>query len=92
MYSREIDGQILILASVGFTYEGLFVLYDYETESLWYHIGDGLACVSEGPYQDRVLPELPSSLMQWQDWVAQHPDSKYLNAARSQKFKPPSRP
>ena len=36
MYSREIDGQILTLDPSGWTYHRTFVLYDYETETLWY--------------------------------------------------------
>ena len=36
MYSREIDGKVLTLAFSGWTYNNLFILYDYETESMWY--------------------------------------------------------
>ena len=38
MYSREIDGEILTLSAGGWTYGRTFVLFDYETESLWYHL------------------------------------------------------
>ena len=59
MYSREIDGEILTLSASGWTYNNTFVLFDYETESLWYHLEgtDGLTSIS-GVYADRFLPEL----------------------------------
>ncbi len=44
VYSREIDGEILTLSASGWTYGRIFVLYDYETESMWFHLqgDDGL--------------------------------------------------
>ena len=79
MYSREIDGKVLTLAASGWTYNFTFVLYDKETESLWYHLRDttGLTCVS-GFYKDRTLPEFPSTKTRWFTWKASHPFSKYL--------------
>ena len=61
MYSREIDGQVLTLSSSGWTYRNTFVLFDYETETMWYHLpGDtGLTGIS-GVYRDRKLEELES--------------------------------
>ncbi len=79
MYSREIDGQVLTLSASGWTYQRTFVLYDYETESIWYHLEgtDGLTCIS-GRYADEKLEEFPSVKIRWHDWKAQHPESKFL--------------
>ena len=79
MYSREIDGEILTLSASGWTYRRTFVLFDYETESLWYHrVGDNaLSCIS-GHYADRRLLELESTLTRWRHWKAEHPESKFL--------------
>ena len=79
MYSREIDGEILTLSASGWTYDNTFVLFDYETESMWYHLpdDDGLTCIS-GTYADRKLPELTSVLTRWNRWKADFPDSKFL--------------
>lgn len=79
MYSREIDGQILTLSASGWTYDWTFVLYDYETESLWYHLEgeDGLTCIS-GHYADRKLPEFPSTKIRWSDWKAANPDTRFM--------------
>ncbi len=80
MYSREIDGQILTLSASGWTSRFTFVLYDYETESLWYHLPgtDGLTCIA-GVYADRKLPELSSVFTRWNIWKADFPDSKIFS-------------
>ena len=79
MYSRVIDDQILTLSASGWTYNNTFVLYDYETESLWYHLSgqDGLTCIS-GEFADRKLNELNSSTMRWNNWKELYPISKFL--------------
>jgi hypothetical protein len=55
------------------------VLYDYETESLWFNITGrpGLTCVS-GTYADSTLTAIPASVESWAAWVNKHPDSKYM--------------
>jgi hypothetical protein len=79
LYSREIDDQILTLSASGWTYNDTFVLYDYETESLWYHLSgqDGLTCIS-GVYADRKLPEFNSTRARWNIWRSENPDTKFL--------------
>ncbi|MBT4099665.1 MAG: DUF3179 domain-containing protein [Gemmatimonadetes bacterium] len=79
MYSREIDGETLTLSASGWTYKSTFVLFDYETESLWYHLEgtDGLTGIS-GVYADRFLPEFESTTTRWNRWVSEHPDSGIL--------------
>ena len=78
MYSREIDGKVLTLSASGWTYDFTFVLFDYETESLWYHMPgtDGLTCIN-GEYADRKLPEFPSTKTRWNQWKAENPTTKY---------------
>lgn len=79
MYSREIDDQIITLISSGWTYQDTFVLYDRETESLWYHLeGDaGLTCIN-GEFADTKLPEFQSTVTRWEIWKRRYPDSKFL--------------
>lgn len=79
MYSREIDGEILTLSASGWTYRNTFVMFDFESESLWYHLEgtDGLTCIS-GRWADRVLEEFPATVTRWRDWKAAHPNSKFL--------------
>jgi hypothetical protein len=80
VYSREIDGEILTLSASGWTYRNTFVLFDYETESMWYHLSgtDGLTCIS-GTYADRKLEEFSSTLTRWNTWREAHPETKYLD-------------
>ena len=80
MYSREIDDEILTLSASGWTYRNTFVLFDYETESMWYHLSgtDGLTSIS-GVYADSVLEEFPSTLTRWFSWHDLNPTSKYLD-------------
>ena len=79
MYSRELDGQILTLSASGWTYRNTFVLFDYETESLWYHLEgtDGLTGIG-GEYADRRLEEFPSTLTRWNEWKKAHPETGIL--------------
>jgi hypothetical protein len=80
VYSREIDGQILTLSASGWTYDYTFVLYDYETESIWYHLKgqDGLTCIS-GHYADRKLEEFETTRTRWNTWKKQNPNTKSLD-------------
>lgn len=80
VYSREIDGQILQFSASGWTYRSTFVLYDYETESLWYHLEgeDSLTCIN-GEYADRKVPELTAGFLRWNNWRELHPQTKILD-------------
>ena len=79
MYSREIDDRILTLAASGWTYRRTFVLYDHQTESLWYHLQgkDGLTCIS-GAFADRKLDEFTSWFVRWISWKADQPTTKFM--------------
>jgi hypothetical protein len=78
--SREIDDRVLTLSASGWTYFNRFVLYDYETESLWFCLGDDsceLTCVG-GEFADRKLEKLTWVITTWQEWKSVHPDSRYM--------------
>jgi hypothetical protein len=79
VYSREINGQILTISASGWTYDRLFVLYDYETESIWYQLPgtSELTCVA-GPYEGQILPELVSAFEPWNRWREVFPQTKIL--------------
>ena len=84
MYSREIDGQTLTLAPSGWTYKRTFVLYDKETQTLWYPLPgtSGLTGIS-GPLADRFLPELKYTQTNWDQWHRENPDTKHMKYERS---------
>ena len=79
VYSRVIDDETLTLAASGWTYANTFVLYDHQTESMWYHLSgtDGLTCIA-GPFADRHLAEFPSFFIRWNAWKAQRPNTLFL--------------
>ncbi|RMG42134.1 MAG: DUF3179 domain-containing protein [Methanobacteriota archaeon] len=83
VYSRKVDGAILTLSATGWLYDNTFVLYDLETESLWYHLEgeQALTCI-QGFYADKKLPELPSYFIRWPRWIENHPNSKFLKKVR----------
>jgi len=78
VYSRELDGEVLTFGASGWTYEETFVLFDHQTESMWYHLRNtgGMTCIA-GHYQDRFLAELASQKRRWPSWFADHPHTKY---------------
>jgi hypothetical protein len=79
VYSRVIGDTVLTLSASGWTYDNTFVLYDYETESMWYHLPgqDGLTCIS-GFFADRHLKEFNSAFTRWNNWKQKFKDSKFL--------------
>ncbi|NIO16213.1 MAG: DUF3179 domain-containing protein [Deltaproteobacteria bacterium] len=77
MYSREIDGRVLTLVPSGWTYRSTFVLYDRETETLWYPYKKGLMGI-QGKYFKRWLPEVTSRDTTWGRWYEEHPESRVL--------------
>jgi hypothetical protein len=67
------------MSASGWTYFTRFVLYDYETESLWFQLDGtmGLTCVS-GQYADKRLEEVFWTKTQWNEWKAQNPNTKFM--------------
>jgi hypothetical protein len=75
-----VDGRTLTLAASGWLYSLTFVLFDYETESIWFPRARStgyLTCVS-GAFADSTLKEYPSTRIPWNEWKILHPDSKYM--------------
>jgi len=80
VYSLEIDGNILNLSTSGWTYKSTFVLFDYETESIWYHLQgtDGLTCIS-GFYKDIFLKSYPALKTRWNKWKELYPQTVIMD-------------
>ncbi len=77
MYSRKLNGKTLTIAPSGWTYKNTFVLYDKETESLWYPYKKGLMGI-QGIFFKQWLPKLESEDTQWEKWRRKNPDSKII--------------
>jgi hypothetical protein len=77
VYSRVIDGKTITILPSGWTYDNTFVLYDKETETLWYPERKGLKGI-QGTYINRLLPKISSDDTNWGKWYKKHPESRIL--------------
>lgn len=84
MYGRTLeDGTVLTLAASGWTWNGIFVLQDYETGSLWFPglsfawTTPWLVCVA-GPLQGERLSAVEFQRTIWWRWYEDHPATRLL--------------
>ncbi len=82
MYGRTLDGQTLTLAASGWTWHSTFVLWDHETDSLWFGGSgdegwDDLVCIG-GPLQGSRLERVDYHRTYWRHWHQVHPESKIM--------------
>jgi hypothetical protein len=89
VYSREIDDSILTMSASGWTYDFTFILYDYNTESMWLPVNIGQAagegtcgCVLwgiAGHFAGRLMPAIPTSEnTTWSLWYNSNPTTKLM--------------
>ena len=79
MYGREIDGEITTFGTTGYTYENTFVLYDRQSESIWYPYQQGELNAVSGAHAGRALPFLARpEQMPLVSWRKRHPESLVL--------------
>ena len=82
MSSRRLDDTVLTLAASGWTFGDTFVLYDHQTESMWFPLPDSLGVYHftgiAGEHAGRVLGALAGNKTSWRNWAAGHPDSKLM--------------
>jgi hypothetical protein len=77
--TRRLDADTLTLSASGWVYEDESVLFDYETESMWYRLGDDgtLTCIAGAHFQ-AVLPAVPATLTPWSAWRSAHPATRLM--------------
>ena len=77
--SRVLDLDTLTLSASGWVYGSESVLFDYETESMWYRLGggDALTCIA-GAHFEAVLPAVVSAVSPWSTWRAAHPATTFM--------------
>ncbi len=83
MNSRKVGNQVLTLSASGWTYDFTFVLYDYETQSMWCPQGSGSGIEDHflsiaGVYAGERLEPVPFDLLSWERWVELHPNTMVL--------------
>lgn len=79
VYERTVDNEPLTLAFSGWGYEDAFILYDLQSESLWYSFAadSHLTCIG-GRHADRKLSQLPSVYTSWGEWTDIYSESLFL--------------
>ncbi len=76
VYSREVAGQELTFGVSGKLIMNGLVMFDHQTDTLWSQIlGEGV----EGAMTGGRLTPIPSQMMTWSAWKAQHPDTLVLS-------------
>lgn len=75
VFDATVDGQVLDFGTTGKLRFSDLVMYDRQTESWWQQFsGRGLV----GEYTGRALEIVPSRLMSWGEFKAEHPDGTVL--------------
>ena len=75
VYSRDLDGEVLLFGNTSALYESDLVMYDHQTGSYSFQvIGEAIV----GPATGRRLALLPSMTTTWASWTRLHPDTKVL--------------
>ena len=76
VYSRELDGRVLLFGNTSALYESDLVMYDHETGSYWFQVlGEAIV----GPLSGDRLRLLPSRTITWGDWKSLYPDTRILS-------------
>lgn len=76
VYSRELDGDILLFGNTSALYESDLVMFDHQTGSYWFQVlGEAIV----GPLTRKRLTMLPSRTTTWGQWKELHPDTQVLS-------------
>jgi Protein of unknown function (DUF3179) len=79
IHARVVAGTVLTLSASGWVYEDQSVIFDYETESLWYRLAGErrLTCIAGRLFQ-ATLAERPSVVQAWEQWRGAHPATGFM--------------
>lgn len=81
VYGREIDGEVTTFGTTGYTMENIFVLYDRNTESVWYPTGESHLEATSGAKRGTRIEFLDKPIpMPLSQWRKTHPNTKVLVA------------
>ena len=76
VYSRDLEGEVLLFGNTSALYESDMVMYDHQTGSYWFQvIGEAIV----GPLTGKRLELLPSMTTTWGEWKRQHPETVVLS-------------
>ena len=79
VHGREKDGKAEQFGVSGYTHKNTFLMFDRETDSLWYPFGDGKWTAISGPRKGETIPfmEKPAPLTLG-EWRKKHPNTLVL--------------
>ena len=76
VYSRELDGKVLLFGNTSALYESDMVMYDHQTGSYWFQVlGEAIV----GPLTGKRLTLLPAVTTTWGEWKRLHPETQVLS-------------
>ena len=75
VYAREVEGQVLTFDVSGLLYDGILVMRDRETGSLW---SQAISTAIDGHFDGMALEAIPVERVSWKKWMEEHPDSLVL--------------
>jgi hypothetical protein len=76
VYSRELEGGVLLFGNTSALYESDLVMYDHQTGSYWFQvIGEAIV----GPLTGRRLKPVPSVTTTWARWKGLYLDTNILS-------------
>ena len=75
MHDRRIDGRTYTFGNYGALWMNAMTWWDHETDSVW---SQPWGRAIEGPLKGTQLQVLPFSLIPWETWQMEHPDTLVL--------------
>ena len=69
VYAREVDGQVLTFDVSGLLYDGILVMRDRETGSLWSQF---ISTAIDGHFDGMALEVVPAERISWKAWMEEH--------------------
>ena len=76
---RTIDGEVYSFGTSGYTMNNVFVLYDRNTDSVWYPLSDDTFDAVSGPDKGKTLNFIAKpEVMRLHEWAARHPETLVL--------------
>lgn len=85
MCSRQIGDKTIEFGTTGYTMNNTFVLYDRDTESVWYPLTDKTMDAVSGKRKGEAIKFVAKpELMPLGEWAKQHPDTQVLIPAPRQ--------
>ena len=77
--SREIDGTTIEFGTTGYTMINTFVLYDRDTDSIWYPLTDDTMDAVAGARKGTAIEfAAKPPLVRLGDWANDHPETQVL--------------